>query len=264
MVRNALVEVFDHVPRPIIAVGNQFHDGQGFPAHAHRRSQLLYGASGVVRVATAHGAWVMPPQRGMWIPAGIVHDVRMLGSVQTCSLYLEPAACGGMPSRCEVLGISSFMRSLVTEAVDVPAEYDPDSRAGALMTLIQHEMRRLPVLPLSLPFPAHPQLGERCRRFLAEPSPHETIEQWSSSLHMSRRGFTRLFRQEVGISFATWRQQACLMAALPRLVAGEPVTTVAIDLGYENPAAFTAMFKRVLGTAPRQYLQRSEGRGTGH
>jgi AraC-like DNA-binding protein len=44
------------------------------------------------------------------------------------------------------------------------------------------------------------------------------------------------------------------MAAFPRLVAGEPITTVALDLGYDNPAAFTAMFKRVLGASPRRYL----------
>jgi methylphosphotriester-DNA--protein-cysteine methyltransferase len=66
-----------------------------------------------------------------------------------------------------------------------------------------------------------------------------------------------LFRRETGLSFATWRQQACLVAVLPRLVAGEPVTAVAIDLGYDNPAAFTSMFKRVLGSSPRNYLKQN-------
>ena len=72
---------------------------------------------------------------------------------------------------------------------------------------------------------------------------------------MSRRAFTRLFRPETGTSFVAWRQQACLLAALPRLIAGEPVTLVALDLGYDNPAAFTAMFKRSLGLSPRHYLK---------
>ncbi len=72
----------------------------------------------------------MPPQRGMWIPGGIVHDVRMLGAVSTRSLYLEPAAAAGMPDRCEVVGVSPFMRSLMREAVDLPVDYDPDGRAG--------------------------------------------------------------------------------------------------------------------------------------
>jgi AraC-like DNA-binding protein len=41
---------------------------------------------------------------------------------------------------------------------------------------------------------------------------------------------------------------------MPRLAAGEAVTTVAIDLGYENPAAFTLMFKRAFGSPPLTYL----------
>ena len=40
---------------------------------------------------------------------------------------------------------------------------------------------------------------------------------------------------------------------LPRLAAGERVTTIALDLGYESPAAFTTMFKRLLGVAPSRY-----------
>jgi AraC-like DNA-binding protein len=76
-------------------------------------------------------------------------------------------------------------------------------------------------------------------------------------LGMSRRAFTRQFKRETGLSFVSWRQQACLFAALPRLVAGEPVTTVAIDLGYENPASFTTMFKRILGAPPRDYLRKN-------
>ena len=74
------------------------------------------------------------------------------------------------------------MRSLMLEAIDLPVEYDPASRAGALMTLIQHEMQQLPVQPLALPMPAHPALLARCRGFLARPTPHETIDGWSEAL----------------------------------------------------------------------------------
>ncbi|WP_139150082.1 helix-turn-helix domain-containing protein, partial [Sphingobium yanoikuyae] len=50
-----------------------------------------------------------------------------------------------------------------------------------------------------------------------------------------------------------WRQQACLSAALPRLAAGEPITTIALDLGYDGPANFSTMFKRALGVSPSRY-----------
>jgi AraC-like DNA-binding protein/mannose-6-phosphate isomerase-like protein (cupin superfamily) len=254
MVRNTLVEAHDKVPRPVIVLGHDYPDGHLIAPHRHRRSQLLYGASGAIIVSTEHGNWVVPPQRAMWIPSGVEHHVIMLGAVSTRSIYLEPAAADGMPDRCQVIGISPFLRNLMTEALEVPVEYEPDSRAGALMTLLQHEMRQMPVLPLSLPFPRHPALAARCRRFLDQPTPHETIEAWAQALGFSRRAFTRLFRRETGLSFVAWRQQACLFTALPRLIAGEAVTAIAIDLGYDNPAAFTAMFKRALGASPRHYL----------
>jgi AraC-like DNA-binding protein len=147
------------------------------------------------------------------------------------------------------------MRSLMTEALDLPIEYRADSRAGALMALIQHEMRELPILPLALPYPVNAALAARCRAFVQWPDIHQTIDDWSKELGMSRRAFTRFFRAETGLSFVAWRQQACLITALPRLVAGDSVTTVAFDLGYDNPTAFTTMFKRTFGAPPLAYLR---------
>lgn len=63
-----------------------------------------------------------------------------------------------------------------------------------------------------------------------------------------------MFREQTGMSFGVWRQQACLLAALTRLGRGEPVTQVALDLGYASPSAFTAAFRRVLGAPPSRYL----------
>jgi AraC-like DNA-binding protein len=248
------IDTVDHLPRPIIAFGTTYPDGHVIAPHQHRRGQLISGASGVIVLATPDGTWVMPPQRGMWIPPATRHHVRTVGAVRMQSLYLEPAAVPRMLGHCQVVGISPFMRSLMTEAMSLPPEYDLDSRAGALMELIQHEMQQLPALPLSLQYPSDGPLAERCRRFIERPDVHETIDAWSAGLGMSRRAFTRFFRKETGLSFMAWRQQACLLCAMPRLAAGESVTSVAIDLGYDNPAAFTLMFKRAFGSPPLTYL----------
>ncbi len=151
------------------------------------------------------------------------------------------------------------MRSLIAEALNLPLEYDQHGRDGVLMELIRLEMGGLPALPLSLPFPSDPQLSRRCRAFAEKPAIHETTDDWSRALGMSRRSFTRFFRRETGASFMAWRQQACLLYAMPRLAAGEAVTTVAMDLGYENPAAFTIMFKRTFGSPPLAYLGLRDG-----
>lgn len=252
MVRNASITPIIDTPRPIVALGNDYPDGHLIPPHTHARGQVLYGFSGVVMVTTPTGTLVMPPQRGLWIPAGEVHSVRMVGAVRMRSVYIDPAAIPDMPGACQVLAISPLLRHLLAAAVDIPLDYDPAGRDGALVALLLHELPRMASLPLALPFPAHAGLVARCQAFLAEPDSQETIDGWAAALHMSRRAFTRLFRQETGLSFVEWRQQACLLAALPRLVSGEPVTTVALDLGYRNPASFTTMFRRSFGFPPRE------------
>jgi AraC-like DNA-binding protein len=182
------------------------------------------------------------------------HDIRMIGEVRTRSAFIRSDVIGRGDGRCRVVGISPLLRSLLVEAVDLPLAYEADARAQHIMALILHEMSALKELPLCVPFPADPRLTRCCQRFLAAPSAHATIDTWAASVHMSRRAFTRHFRHETGLSLSAWRQQACVVAALPRLMAGEPVTSVALDLGYATPAAFAEMFRRIMGASPREYV----------
>lgn len=241
------------IGRPVLVLGIEYPDGYEVAPHYHRRAQFLYGASGVVLVSTPKGSWMMPPQRGLWIPANTQHGVRMLGRVTMCSLYIDEAIFPDRFGRCEVVGVSELLRSLLMAAPSIATEYDEAGRDGALVNLLLHELRGLSPLPLSLPLPRHPRLASRCRRFIENPSPHETIDDWSNEVGMSRRTFTRLFKQETGCTFVEWRQKACLMSALPQLAEGRSVTSTALALGYENPASFTGMFKRLLGSAPSAY-----------
>lgn len=259
MVRNVTAQAYEDTPRPVVAIGNDYPAGHVIPPHRHRRSQLLYGATGVLMVRTEQGRWAVPPERAVWVPGGVVHDVRLAGPASVRSVYIEPGAAPDMPTDCRVVGVSALMRSLLMEAVELPLDYNINGRDGALMTLILHEIARMPVLPLNLPLPGHAALAARCLRFLDGPTPHDTIDDWCDALGMSRRAFTRLFRAETGLSLSAWRQQACLFAALPRLAAGEAVTGVALDLGYDSAAAFTTMFKRLLGAPPSRYFAAGSG-----
>jgi len=251
--RNVNPNDHDQVPRPVIAFGNDYPDAFELAPHRHRRAQLLYAAKGVISVSTADGAWATPPESAILIPVGTEHAVKMVGAVSTRSVLLSPEACPGCGDRCRVLAVTPLLRSLLIEAVDLPEAYDVSGRDGLVMALLATEIARAPVVPLAVPFPRSAALAARCRAFLADPDAHATIDRWAADLGYGRRAFTRAFRRETGMSFAAWRQQACLLSALPRLAAGEPVTTIALDLGYDSPAAFTTMFKRLTGVAPSRY-----------
>lgn len=239
----------------VIALSGDYPDGHAVNPHRHSRAQLLHAASGVVLVGTGQGRWMVPPGHAMWIPAGIEHAVEMLGPVRMESVYVAPGAISGLPEGLRVIALSPLMRCLIAEAVALPPAPAPSGRDGLLMGLLLSEIPRLREMPLGLPFPAEPRMAALCRRFLAAPSPQATIDAWAGELGMSRRSFTRAFARETGLSLSVWRQQACLFAALPRLAEGEPVTGVALDLGYESVAAFTTMFRRMLGASPRAYLR---------
>jgi AraC-like DNA-binding protein len=243
----------EDVPRAVVGVGHDYPTSFELARHQHRRGQFLYASSGVVAVSTPDGAWIAPPERGVWIPGGTPHAVRMVGAVQTRSVLIEPTACPSLGMGCRTVAVSPLLRQLLVNAAELPLEYDEDGRDGLVMQLLVAEIERAPIIPLSVPFPAHPVLAARCHAFLEKPDANDTIDNWADSMAMNRRSFTRLFRRETGMSFADWRQQACLSVALPRLAEGAPITAIALDLGYDSPASFSTMFKRVLGVSPSRY-----------
>ena len=114
----------------------------------------------------------------------------------------------------------------------------------------------MPITPTDLPMPQDPRLLRVCHMLIDNPADPRDLDAWASVAAMGRRTFTRAFRRETGAGLATWRQQVRLMAAIPKLEAGQPVTTVAFDVGYDSPSAFAAMFHSVFGLAPSAFIAR--------
>jgi AraC-like DNA-binding protein len=247
-------EDFQTVPRSIGAMAKDFPDGFFIAPHAHPRSQLIHASSGVMRVRTPQGAWIVPPHRAVWVPADIVHDVRMAGAVAMRTLYIEPGAVAALPRECCVVAVSPLLRELILRASAAPLLYDEAGPDGRVMALILDELRVLPVLPLNLPMPQDARLAKISRAILDDPANALTLHAWGRRVGASSRTLARLFLRETGMTFGRWRQQARLMEALSRLAQGQSVTTIALDLGYDSPSAFTFMFRRALGRTPSAYF----------
>ncbi|WP_420959940.1 AraC family transcriptional regulator [Brucella sp. IR073] len=245
--------MLENMQGPLIALPTRYPDGYFVPRHSHSRAQLLCASQGVVLVTTDAGRWMVPGDHAIWIPAGVEHSVEILGEVLMRSIYVAVDAVAGVPDHLHVVGLTDLMRSLIDDATSSDSIPEPGSRDALVIELILRDLHTLPEKPLGLPFPTDARLAALCRRFIEKPSPRATIDEWAEKLAMSRRSFTRTFQRETGLSFSLWRQQACLFAALPRLADGEPVTSVALDLGYDSVPAFTTMFKRMLGVPPRYY-----------
>lgn len=245
---------YQDVPRPVAALADEYPPDHIDPRHCHERAQLLYATVGIMCVITDEATFIVPPQRAVWIPARVAHEVQCRGHVSVRTLYVDASARPELPQVCRVLEVSSLLRHLIVEATTLPVEYDEEGRDGRVMRLILDEITRTPAAPLAVPMPANPKLLRACRAILADPAQNDTLDEWAEMAAMGRRTFTRIFRRETGMSFASWRQHVRLMEALSRLATGHSVTSVAFDVGYSSSSAFSAMFRRTFGAPPTQYF----------
>jgi len=245
---------YQRVGRPVAAMAKEFPDGFHIAPHRHERAQLVFAIAGVMRVATASGAWIVPSLRAVWIPPATEHEIRMLGDVAMRTLYVTPEAAASLPESCAVIEVSRLLRELILGAVAEPVAYRSASRADLIMRLILMELRAADRVPLGVPLPQDKRLLALCRALIDDPASDATLESWAERVGASSRTLVRLFRRETGLSFGLWRQQARLAAAVALLAVGEPVAEVARRLGYDSASAFTAMFRRTLGETPKRYL----------
>jgi AraC-like DNA-binding protein len=223
--------------------------------HRHFRAQLVFASEGVMRVTTAAGTWVVPPQQAVWVPADVDHEVYSPGPISMRSLYVHPDATGGLPEECCVMSVEPFLRELIVKISDLAECQELSGKYARLVGVVLDELRGLEVAPLHLPLPRDPRLKAVTDCLIADPGDNRDLTQWGSRAGASARTLARLFRRETGMTFAGWRRRLRLLAAVSRLGGGESVTTVAYDLGYHSPSAFVAMFRRSLGTSPGRYLR---------
>ncbi|NHW58669.1 AraC family transcriptional regulator, partial [Escherichia coli] len=103
------------------------------------------------------------------------------------------------------------------------------------------------------PIPQDSKLAKLCRDFIRNPKIDSLPQQWADKLHKSERSFSRVFRQQTGMSFSQWRQQVCLLNSLTQILSGRGITEIAFDLGYNSAGSFSTMFKKQMGQSPSHF-----------
>ncbi|MDP3796763.1 MAG: helix-turn-helix transcriptional regulator [Polaromonas sp.] len=256
-----------------------------FQPHAHAWAQLAYCATGVVQVTAEQGGnaggevtYIVPPSRAVWIAPGARHHVTVLEAAELRTLYIDASATPTGWEGCRVMVVSPLLResihaldhdphaSLPPEgavfALGRPGGKTPPrqplspAREQLLSALVLDEITHADTQALGVPLP-HPQTGDKrlralCEAVLGAPAERATLAEWAAGIGASERTVARLFRDELGMSYQQWRQQAVLAHALPLLARGTPVSLVAAASGYASDSAFSAMFKSAMGQPPSQ------------
>jgi AraC-like DNA-binding protein len=174
------------------------------------------------------------------------------------TLYVDETVARELPTECCVVAVPPLLRQLILRAMAVGVDYAPESAGARVMAVILDELRALKPEPLHLPHPRDPRLKKIAKALLADPADGRALADWAKGAGASERTLARLFVKQTGMTFGAWRERLRLTTAVARLAEGEPVTSVAYDLGYQSPSAFIAMFRRSLGDTPGRYLKKAQ------
>jgi AraC-like DNA-binding protein len=86
------------------------------------------------------------------------------------------------------------------------------------------------------------------------PAQRWTLQSLAQSAGMSRSTFALKFKQTVGASPMEYLTRWRMLLAGDKLVnSNDPVSAIAVAVGYESESAFSTAFRRVMGCSPRQY-----------
>lgn len=238
---------------PVQPLARTYPRGRFIEPHEHVWGQVLYATSGVMWVETPVEAFVVPPQRAVWLPPGVVHGIRVVTDLEMRNIYLRPAIAATMEKTVQVFEVGGLMRELILGLValdrDQEAEYY-DALVGLALLELQRARRSL--LKIPLPDDSDRRLKNLCQAVMSDPSLDIPFEQHAENAGASVRTLSRLFQSALGMGFAEWRRQVQLATAVAEIIQGVPVSTIARSLGY-SPSSFSDMFRRELGMAPSHY-----------
>ena len=229
------------------------NEARATPSHGHARGQLMGALSGLVSVGLDKHQWVVPAIHAIWIPPHYVHSVRSHGPFSGWSVFITEARCEDLPREPRAIKTTPLLREAVRRAASWPGSA-LDQTQNRIAEVIVDEIAASDAASLGLPAPEDPRLVRIADSLVGNLADNRSLDEWAHWAGLAPRTLSRRFVAETGMTFARWRQQARLLRALELIADSVPVTTIALELGYDNVSAFIDMFRRSLGTTPGRYL----------
>jgi AraC-like DNA-binding protein len=219
----------------------------------------VHAATGVLSVRTDQGISVVPANRAAWIPAVSDHHHRAHGETDMRIVFLPAALSRLLPARPVVFLASALAREVLL-TLTAERDFTPAARARLHRVLVD-ELQEAGEQPLHLPEPHDGRLRAVARILDDDPADNTSLAALGRTVGAGARTLSRLFHDELGMTFHEWRTQRRVCHALVLLAEGHDTTRVASACGWSNPSHFIAAFTRLVGTTPGRHRAALARRG---
>ncbi|MCI1747979.1 MAG: AraC family transcriptional regulator [Acidipropionibacterium sp.] len=222
--------------------------GQAVTLHVHDGRQLIYASSGVLEVTAADGTWFTPSVRAIWVPGGVEHHWQVHGAT-TVHLVGVPE---DMPSPAELRPTLVDATPLFRELMIACSRSGPPAspEAHRLLRVLVDQVQPVIGVATVIPILHDSRLVHIQEIVEAEMMASSSLSALGRRVGASERTLSRLFRDEAGMGFTTWRNQLRLRRSTLLLAEGKTVSYTSSVCGYSSASAFIAVFRKAFGVSP--------------
>ncbi|PCJ18470.1 MAG: hypothetical protein COA96_16675 [SAR86 cluster bacterium] len=236
-------------PKPVYVRVFEYPNGYVGNFHRHRLAQLVYSVRGIASVISDGKELVVSPFQAVAIPAWSLHRVSATGNALLHGVFIDPHVYPAAIGELSQVTITPLLHELIKEAGKHYYDYDNDSiihhMLNLVVELVDKEETTQPVQALPI------IKNSRIRRAIKK-CEFQNLSSNEISKHAaySNRQFSRLFKQETGMTFRQWRAIYLVQHGMRHLGKGMSVTEAAEKLGFCSSSAFITVFKRHVGFTP--------------
>jgi AraC-like DNA-binding protein len=242
--------------KPVISYSTHIYNGMCGEAHAHPRAQLIYASKGVTKVITPDSVWMVTPLQAIWVPGMVEHQVCFLDHVEVRNIFLDPSVTAQLPAVCFAFDVNPFFRELVLRIMQFDTSRSITAPEQRILQVLLDEISNLQPATLNLPIGNDARVNMITETLIRNVGQELTLEEAAALACVSSRTLSRLFVAETGMTYRDWCIKLKLLEAIRRLGAGDAISTIAYELGYESTSAFTYMFRKCIGKTPGEFVRK--------
>lgn len=239
-------------PRYIRDIESQ-EAGRDLGWHTHDFGQFFSANRGSMYVGTRDRVLLLNPSMAVWIPPDLEHWLGYVSSNEIIYVDVNRAEAGKLGTEPRIVRMTPLLQALMgVVPVSEPSSFSKPHET-ALFDLLFYEILAAKDIPLSIAMPQDKRIRGLAQAALDEPGSIASVDQWLFGASASRKTIERLFITETGMAPLRWLRQVRILHAVSQLAAGKKISSVALDLGYQSPSAFTYMFRNATGMSPRDF-----------
>lgn len=232
--------------------------------HQHPWSQFVYAENGFIHIHVADKKVLLPSWYGAWIPPNTLHEI-WSDSPSLCMRAIcfsgdAPISC--LSHELAVFPVSPLLKEMIryTEKWNERGQKDAQETTflHALQDLLPEEMTKS--IKVCLPSTSHEKLAQLLAYLQKHLHEKLSIDFLAHEFGFSVRTLSRLFIQQLGVSFSSYCKLARIMKALELMETGnDNVSQIACAVGYESLATFSNNFLEICGNRPLYFINKRRG-----